>query len=415
MISKKTSDVNKGRKAENLLIAGLIAYYFIQLSFTYWSSGFFDNLGADYLSFWSSGTIANTQGYTFVYDLDKQASIQGLYAPIEKIGVVPTPLLPVFIIPFQLLALLPIRLSFFSWIIINAVVFFLYTKKRMLLNLPIRVLVLCMISTPFFLNIYYGQVEVLLMIFMSEFLVSWKQGKPLQSGLWLGLLLLKPQILIFIIPFLVLRRYWKVMAGFMLTFLIVFILSFFLIGTEGLLKIIHLWVGYTAGLPSNTPEAMMNWRMLGLLFSSMTSPSVGTAVIIIGSAITLFLCLPFFLERDAERNSIPLIPIFGIFSASLAITWHSHQHMSLILIPFFFHFLREGNISKKLFKAWIYTPIFAYLSAIPISLLIFLNLLPMLGGIGSFITGTCMLSFNVFFTYTARKMHQDISSSTRIN
>ena len=409
MDSQTISYGNKGGKAENLLIAGIVAYYFVQVLFLVWNNGLFNNLGIDYLSFWSSGHIANTQGPIYIYDLDKQAAVQGDYAPIEKIGVVPTPLFPVFIIPFQILALVPPGISFLAWTIINIVVFFLYIRKRILLNTPIKYLLLCLIAAPFFQNIYFGQVEVWLMIFASEFLISWTQGKFFKSGLWLGLLLLKPQVLILIIPYLVIRKYWKIIAGFVTASFFSMLISFFLIGTKGLLQILNLWLGYSTGLPSNNPEAMMNWRMLGLHLGRLTSPTVGMIVVILGSAITLTLCLPFFINRDAERNSIPLIPLFGIFSASLAITWHSHQHMSLILIPFLFHFLQDGSISTKLFRAWIFAPIFSYVAAIPIGILIFLNLLPMLNGIGSFITGTCMLSFNMLFVYAAKKMHRNES------
>ena len=415
MTTMKISDSDKRLKAENLLIAGIIAYYFAQVLVTLWNGGLFNNLGSDYLSFWSSGHIANTQGPVFIYDLGAQADVQGLYAPIEKIGVVPTPLFPIFMIPFQVLALVQPGISFLAWTILSIAAFFLYVKKRILPNLPLKYLLLSMIAIPFFQNIYFGQVEVWLMIFVSEFLISWTQGKFFKSGLWLGLTLLKPQILILIIPYLVLSRYWKIIGGFLTTSFFVLLSSFFLIGTRGLLQIAKLWLGYSTGLPSNAPEVMMNWRMLGFHIGRMTLPVVGTIVIVLGSILTLLICAPLFLNQNSQRKAIPWRSLFGIFSATLAITWHSHQHMALILVPFFLHFLQESSIPAKLFKAWVFVPFFTYVAAILIGILIFLHLFPMVDGYGGLMTGTCMLLFNLFFVYRAMKMKQGKPSLAQAN
>jgi hypothetical protein len=123
-----TTNQERNIKVGNLLIAAIAAYYLAQVFTAFWNSGFFNNLGSDYLSFWSSGHIANTQGYRSVFDLKSQAATQILYAPIDQVGVVPTPLFPVFIIPFQFMAWIPPRISFVVWTVINITVLFIYTK-----------------------------------------------------------------------------------------------------------------------------------------------------------------------------------------------------------------------------------------------------------------------------------------------
>ena len=406
MNTKQISSVDKNIKIENLLMAAIVSYHVVQFFFALWSGKLFNTLGGDYLSFWSSGHISNTRGYISIYDLDSQASIQGQYAPIETTGVVPTPLFPIFILPFQIMALVPPGAGFLIWSVLNIVGLFLYLKKRLLSNLPMSYLWLSMLAMPFFLNIYYGQVEVWLMIFVSEFLIAWSQGKLFQSGVWLGLALLNPQTLILIIPYLIMKRYWKILAGFITTFLFILLSTLILIGIKGLIEIMKLWLGYSAGLPSNAPEVMMNWRMLGLHISKNVLPVAGASVIVLGSAITLLLCVPLFRTKMQQNSSVPVISLFGIFAATLALTWHSHQHMSMILIPFFFKLLQENLLSRRLYKAWVFVPILAYVSVIPIVVLTSLGILPMLDAFGSLMTGTCMLIFNVFFLYMAQNKIQ---------
>ena len=400
---------NKENKAENLLLVGILSYYLAQTLISLTNNGLFNNMGADFLSFWSSGYIANTKGITFIYDLNAQATVQQFYAPLgEKLGVVPTPFLPVFILPFQLMATIPPGISFFIWTLINLGTLFLYLKNRVLLNLPAKYLWMTMLIIPVFQNTYFGQVEVWLMIFTSEYLISTIRGDFLKSGLWLGLLLLKPQLLILIIPYMLLNRSWKILAGFFITSFFILGSSYILVGINGLVQLKNLWLGYSTGLPSNSPEIMMNWRMLGLHIGGIISPFAGNILVILGSIITLYLCLPLFLPQQSRINSSPAIPLLGIFSATLAITWHSHQHMAMILIPFLFTLLRQGAFPIKLFKAWVYIPPLIYFAVIPIATLIVLGILPMLDAFGGLITGTCFLLFNLSFTYTASKLNKNV-------
>lgn len=392
----------KTNKFENLFLAGVLSYYFAQILVTLLNGGLFNNnLGLDYLSFWSSGYIANNQGLLSVYNLEAQREVQGLYSPIDRIGVVPTPLLPIFIIPFQLFALLPLSTSFLIWTILNVLVLFIYVKKRLLNKLPIKYVFMVMLAAPVFQNFYFGQVEVWLMIFASEFLIALIDGNFFKAGVWLGSLLLKPQILILIIPYLLIQKYWRTLAGFSVFSFFTILASFFLIGLEGLLKIKDLWLGYSVGLPSNAPEVMLNWRMLGLHSSALSSPLIGTLIIVLGSIFTLYLCLPLFINRSIISLALPLL---GIFSATLAVTWHSHQHMSMTLFPFLLMLLNLQIFPNKLFKAWIFIPILLYIVVIPIVLLIQLGLLPMIDAFGGLITGGCMLIFNIILVYTSRDL-----------
>lgn len=402
MSTQSVFKLHKENKLENLILVAILAYQLTQVLFNLISNGLFNNLGGDYLSFWSSGHIANTKGFSYVYELKTQATVQQLYAPTgEKFGVSPTAFFPAFIIPFQLMALLSPGISFSLWTLINLAVLFLYLKNRLLINLPGKYLWTTMLIVPVFQNTYYGQVEVWLMIFISEYLIASKQGKLFKSGVWLGLLMLKPQLLILIIPYLFLTKSWGTLAGFFTTSLIVLTSSLTLIGISGLIQLKNLWLDFSVGLPSNAPEVMMNWRMMGHHIGEIISPPAGGIVIILGSIFTLFLCIRL-LHSHHLNNEYPslVIPLFGIFSATLAITWHSHIHMAMILIPFFFVLLEQDIFPVKLFKAWVVTPYITYVTAVLFLILNILGIMPTINALGALMIGTCMLTFNLLFLYT---------------
>jgi len=188
-----------------------------------------------------------------------------------------------------------------------------------------------------------------------------------------------------------------------------------MIGTDGFLKLINLWLGYSVGLPSNAPEVMMNWRMLGFHIGRFISPSAGTAVVVLGSTFTLILCLPFLLPQKSRSESIPLFQLFGIFAATLAMTWHSHQHMSLVLIPFFLLLLQRDMLSDKLFQAWVFLPFLTYVAVILIVILISLNLVTLVDAFGGLMSGTCMLLFNILILYKARDLNRNKSYLAETN
>ena len=110
---------------------------------------------------------------------------------------IPTPYLPVFIVAFQALALLPPVPAAYAWEILNLLgttaYLWFFAAKIERRAVPVQLIALTMVSAPVFLNLFTGQVNLLLAICAGEYLRAAMAGRPLQSGVWLGGLLLKPQ------------------------------------------------------------------------------------------------------------------------------------------------------------------------------------------------------------------------------
>ena len=128
-----------------------------------------------------------------------------------------------------------------------------------------RFMVLIVISYPVFLNFFWGRINVWLAICVGEFMRMAIKGKPFVSGLWLaGLLMKNPQSLVLILPVLLLQRSWKKLVGFAAGTIAVLVISLGLSGIQGVRALFDLWLKYAAAIPTNAPENMVNWRMLGI-------------------------------------------------------------------------------------------------------------------------------------------------------
>jgi hypothetical protein len=325
--------------------------------------------GNDYLGFWSLGKIANEKGYSAIYDLPTLQAFQikemsrltGKMIDPANEAAMPAPIFSIFVIPFQLFSLISLDKSYWIWILLNLVVligyliFFLRNINREAKaseNIQYY-LFLALCSFPVLSNIANGQVEVFLLICIGEFLRNAIKQKRLLSGIWLGGLLLKPQILILIIPIMLLMRWWKPLLGFSMTSAVIFTVSFCLSGFSGIIGMGKLWTGYAGGIATNSPEAMLNWRMIALRINETFSTTIGWWIAGIGMLFTLTGLIVLLRRRPVYGSPYWVLVILGVFSATLALTWHAHYHMSLALMPLVLFASMHHQIPDKLTFWWV--------------------------------------------------------------
>ena len=215
-------------------------------------------------------------------------------------------------------------------------------------------LFLMLLSFPIIINLTEGQVEVFLVVCMGEFIRNALSQKPLLSGLWLGGLLLKPQLLIIIIPILIIQKNWKVLSGFCMSSGVIIGSSVILSGTQGLKLLIDLWTKFGSGIATSSPNSMINWRMLAVNLDSW----FGWIIAGLGIVLTLLAVYSLVSSNYSYGTSQWVMSMLGIFSATLAITWHSHFHMAVVLIPFLIFCTTFQMLNKKVVLFWaVSTPV----------------------------------------------------------
>jgi len=274
----------------------------------------------------------------------------------------PVPYLPLFILPFKFFSLLNLSLSYVLWTLINCIGFILYlrffTKKVIGFPVTFRLIFIVFLSLPFFLNLYYGQVNIWLAICAGEFIRHSLSHNTYLAGLWLGGWILKPQLLILLLPFLILQRSIKILMGFSTSTIGIIFTSLYLTDIEGFLALKDMLLEYSRGVPTNNIWAMMNWRMLGWHVAHITSKNTGWVIAIIGSLITACIPLYFFRKRIKSDSTQMIIILLGLFAATNVVAWHAHIHMSIILIPPLLYLNLKNRLNKNLLSAWIFIPVF---------------------------------------------------------
>jgi len=352
---------------QNLALVAVLTFYIILIAFFIINSNeinICENYAEDYCAFWSAGKLINQHGFAAIYDLDLLSqSQQEVYHQASSASFEPFAImyLPFFLVPFQLLSLIPLPVSFIFWSLVNLIGFVLYlqlfTKQLTGQSLSIRLILLVMLSMPVVVNLMLGQVNVLLGICVGEFIRAVLNDKPLKAGLWLGSWLLKPQLLIVIIPFLLLQRSKKVLSGFSLTTIGVLGISYGLVRMKGFRNLIEILFNASGGGVASSPQVMMNWRMLGWHITSVTSQTLGWIVIGLGTLATLGAALYAFRRKLMANSNRFVIAFLGILAATCAVTWHAHLPMSIILIPPMIYLMVKNSINKTLFSVWVYLPI----------------------------------------------------------
>jgi hypothetical protein len=386
---------------QNLAIAGLIVFYAAQVVLDISWQNFCGHLGIDFCAFWSAGHVANQHSYSAVYDLQKLAELQRPLLPAragaDGFRVIPIPYLPVFILPFQLLALLPAPAAGAIWILFNIAGTLLYLRRfasRTGDRPPAtRLLVMVVVSAPVFLNLFTGQVNLWLMICIGEFLVASMSGRGFRSGLWLGGLLLKPQSLVLLVPALLIQRSTRTALGLVSSGAALLGASWLLAGRGALLELAGLWVGYAGGLPTNDPQLMMNWRMIGSHAANIAGPLLGAVVMAVGMIVTAVAAIALWIRPFGRNVSRFLVATVALIAATTVVAWHAHVHMAMILIPpLLLLAQRRRGLLHGALEWWVFLPTALYFIRLALASMIHAeilggdaySLLDFLAGAGAF-------------------------------
>ncbi len=375
------------RAWQNLALAATAALYLSQI----WKERhrLFWFLGADFMAYWSSGYIANHNAFSKIYDFAALEAAQHLMLfgkTLPNVFFPPLPMayLPVFVLPFQLLALLPPAPSFSLWTAFNLALgigyLIFFVKKiesprversepnALLDSSQKRLILLFLFSFPVFDTLFWGQINLWLLVFVGEFLRAFHEEKEFRAGLWLSAFLLKPQLLILLPLALFFSKRFKILAGAAVGGGALLLASFFAAGKEGCLSCLRLWLGYSHNLATSGVEAMGNWRMVAENLNRLLPSAVwGIAAL----ALSLFTILwgIFLWVRAKTPIHAPLL-LLATLAATLLATWHSHAHMAVVLIPPMLWLLLQDQFPQKLLNLWLFLPPLFYLIGLGIVLFV---------------------------------------------
>jgi len=200
------------------------------------TSRFGCELGVDFVAFLSSAHLLGSGEF---YDLEAQGlakqEILGSMGLNRQCPTTPMEYLALFVVPLLPLTFLPPLTAFWVWTAINlALVAFALHRLARAASVSRHMLWLWGLGFfPIVWGLALGQVTGLLLLIATEGYLALRNGLERRAGIWLALLLLKPQFLPLLLVLLAWQRRKALLVSFSLSALVVIGLSFALVGVNG--------------------------------------------------------------------------------------------------------------------------------------------------------------------------------------
>jgi len=329
-------------------------------------------MATDFRGYYASAQIAWQRGFAAVYDLQLQHQYQAALqhrcpassAPWPPIRVA-MPYLPVFVLLFLPWIALDFSTGYLLWTLLTLAGLVLYlwrVNKACAGRLTFLQLLQWALCVPFLSNLFLGQVNLFLTLCTGEMILAYLGGWQRRSGLWLGLLLIKPQVLILLLPGLLVSQSWGAWLGFLASAMAIVALSLLLAGAGGVEAAVRLAAQFSGSLIQTGP-VMMNWRALALNLQRVIPAWLAWSAAFTGmGCVTLLVLILWMRQRKASLPGLPYL-FLATLVGTLSVTWHSHFYLLMMVLPVLLILDLKQQLPLGLWAAWTLAPPFYYLAA----------------------------------------------------
>ena len=168
--------------------------------------------------------------------------------------------------------------------------------------------------------------------------------------------MIKPQILVLILPGLLIGRRWPALGGFGVGAVALAVASFGLAGVQGMVDLMRLLTFEAAGPASAAPQHMVNWRSLAVNLEPLLPPALAWGLAAAGMLVTAGVALALWRRPIAASPERLALVWTATFAATCAATWHSHQHMAMPVIVLLLYLALKGILPTRHLFAWLLAP-----------------------------------------------------------
>jgi glycosyl transferase family 87 len=296
-------------------IATGLAFLFVALAiWTGWAN-YRDPTGGDFISFWSAGQLTLQGHASAAYDISVHRAVERTI--VAKVGLIPFPYPPPFLMIVTPFAIAPFGIAFILWDAITAALYAAAARR-------ITPLAFAMANPPIIVDFLSGQTGLLISaIFIAG--LAFLPSAPLAAGAMLGLLIIKPQLAL-LLPFAMLAgRQWRVIAGALVSSATLLLIGLALFGIDSYRAFFELAPHYVQYMQQNR----WDWREFASVFAFARycglPQGAALAVQLIIAALTAALTSVAWARRWEEK-----IPILA--AGSLLISGYLLTYDALLLI-----------------------------------------------------------------------------------
>jgi hypothetical protein len=327
-----------------LTVAAIGTAFYVARFWTVYAAGeLFHRLGWDWTMFWAQAMLLRAGQADQMYEqpiVNQQLQVLAQYylGPGKFQNSSPVAYPPWFtalVVPFTIPPP-PVGFALWSAVSLVCAVFLIARLKQMLPSVPLwGVCVLFFGAFAVALELFMGQVVLIGALAVSEMYVSFRAGKDFRAGLWLSVLLLKPQYAL-VFGLLILWK-WRLraIAGSAVGTLLFVALGLVTAGYTSFFRITDALRDYSDLRSEDaSPLLMVNWRAFVLYAVPWIDSGRGELLVAALSVATVVLLL--YLWRGPWDAASPDFSVrFTMLTmGSLVTSYHSHVHgMALTMVP----------------------------------------------------------------------------------
>ncbi len=294
---------------------------------------------ADFTSFYAAAQALHLGQGERLYEVETQREFQRDFAARR------TPLLfyhpPFELLWFWPLARLPFPQAYLVWVTLNAMLL-VFLASRLLPGAEsgaggLARVTACFAFAPAFIALLQGQDSILLLLLFTLAYRDLRRRNDGRAGCYLALALFKFQFVLPFVAILLMRRRWRLLPGFAATSTGLLLVSFFLVGWEGLAGYVAFFREISMKLAYGTihPQLMPNLRgAVATLLPDPVPAAVTFSVVVILSGLLLILAAWRWPSTESsEEARFDLAFALGVVATVLA-SYHLNAHdLALLLLP----------------------------------------------------------------------------------
>ena len=227
---------------------------------------------ADFKCFYAAGRIVTEgQGPELYVPAAQEKMLQRVIPGHTKYFYNP----PAFVLPFVLVSRLPLMTAYWLWTALSLVA--LFSGLRILLDLsglpPPQQLLLgaaALAFEPTYHNLRWGNISAFVLLLLALFFRDLLAEKERRAGVWLALLMVKPELFLILAVVLAAKRKWQCVTSYLASGLALLVVSLSVVGTRGFVRYVAMNLqalhGYTPVYTEMRLRELLNWRSLFVRF-----------------------------------------------------------------------------------------------------------------------------------------------------
>jgi len=351
-----------------IVLSGYIMFTISQIRYR----GLFEYIGIDFRLWYATGLISKERDLWDIYDLSYQSTYQKIifeqYSKFSsEYSMQFFPLrfgyLPIYVVLFKWITDYPIVFAFILWGALNAFGTAIYLSIWIMRVKPTdrAFLVFCLgfCSIYSYLNLIFGQINLLLLVLIGETLHALESKRDFIAGILLSLCLIKPQIILPLFPIVaILLRRKNFFLGLLTGMIIVLVVSFMIGGFQSAINLFSIYKTW----PPDLNTSGMTWKALVMQLEYMGLNPYISLIIGIGIVLVSFIAwgkIVFVLEKERDINDNLDIVFGSTILTQFIISPYGNVHMALPLIVFWYKLLNRKRKQIYLYSFLLWSMISA--------------------------------------------------------